>query len=114
MNSNFEKLCKWVDKETELFTVSELHAKVCSFTEKNLYFSSLKWMKKQLERFYQNSIYFTDEPGRSNVVYFTVMASTILSEQWYKDRKDNFNNEIISRIMSRIFTPYFKIVHELF
>ena len=66
---------------------------MCSFTEKDLNASSLKWMKKQLEQHYQNSIIFTDEPGRSNVVCFTVMASIILSEQWYKDRKDNFNDE---------------------
>ena len=31
MKSNFEKLCKWLDEQTELFTVSELHAKMCSF-----------------------------------------------------------------------------------
>ena len=50
-------------------------------------------MKKQLEQHYQNSIFFTEDPGRSNVVCFAVMASTILLEQWYKDRKDNFNDE---------------------
>ena len=93
MKSSFKKLCKWLDKETELFTVSELHAKMCSFTEKDLNVSSLKWLKKQLEQHYQNSIFFTDETGRSNVVCFTVMASTILSKQWYKDRKYNFIDE---------------------
>ena len=93
MKPNFEKLCKWLDKGTELFTISEPHAKMCSFTEKDLNVSSLKWMKKLLEQHYQNSIFFTDNPGRSNVVCFTVMASTVLSEQWYKDRKDNFNDE---------------------
>ena len=77
MKSNFEKLCKWLDKETELFTVSELHGKMCSIIEKDLNISSLKWMKKHL-----------DDPGCSSVVCFTVMISTILSEQWYKDRKD--------------------------
>ena len=71
-----------------MFTVSELHAKMCSIAEKNLDISSLKQMKKQL-----NSIFFTDKPDRLNVVCFKVMASTILSEQWYKDRKDNFNDE---------------------
>ena len=93
MKSNFEKLCKWLDRETELFTVSELHAKMCSFTEKYLNVSSLKSMKMQLQKHYQNSTFFTDDPGSSNVVCFTVMASTILSEQWYKDRKDNFKDE---------------------
>ena len=50
MKSNFEKLCKWLDKQTELLTVSKLHAKMCSFAEKylNAYFS--KWMKKQLQQ----------------------------------------------------------------
>ena len=62
---NFEELCKWLEKETELFTISELHPKMCSFTEKDLNVSSLKWMEKQLEQHYQNSIIFTDEPGRS-------------------------------------------------
>ena len=90
MKSNFEK---WLDTQTELFTVSELRAKMCSFTKKDLNVSSLKQMKKQLEQHYQNSIFFTDEPGRSNIVYFTVTASTLLSEQWYKDWKDNFNDE---------------------
>ena len=93
MKSNFEKLCKWLDKETELFTVSELHGKMCSFIEKDLNISSLKWMKKHLEQHYHNQMFFTDDPGRSSVVCFTVMISTILSEQWYKDRKDNFNDE---------------------
>ena len=54
MKSNFEKLCKWLDKETELFTVSELHGKMCSIIEKDLNISSLKWMKKHLEQHYQN------------------------------------------------------------
>ena len=38
-------------------------------------------------------IFFTDKPGRSNVVCFTDMASIVLSEQWHKDRKENFNDD---------------------
>ena len=33
MKLNFEKLCKWLDEQTRLFTVSELHAKMCLFAE---------------------------------------------------------------------------------
>ena len=36
MKTNFEKLCKWLDEQTKLFTVSELHAKIGSFAEKDL------------------------------------------------------------------------------
>ena len=50
-------------------------------------------MNKQLEQHHQNSIFFTDEPDHSNVVYFTDMESTILSKQWYKDRTESFNDE---------------------
>ena len=38
-------------------------------------------------------IFFTDEPGRSNVVCFTNRASTILSKQLYEDREENFDDE---------------------
>ena len=85
MKSNFEKICKWFDEQTELFTVSELHAKICSFAEKNTY---------------QNSIFFTVEPSCSNIVCFTDMASTILSEQWYKDRKENSSDEKLRIIIA--------------
>ena len=37
MKSNAKQLCKWLDKPTELFTVSELHAKISSFAEKDLF-----------------------------------------------------------------------------
>ena len=50
-------------------------------------------MKKQLEQHYQNSIFLTNEPGRSNIVRITDVTSIKLSEQWYKDRKENFNDE---------------------
>ena len=44
---------------------------------------------------------FTNETGRSNVVYITDMTSTILSEQWYKDRTNNFNDEKVGIITAR-------------
>ena len=57
MKSNFEKLCKRLDEQTELFKVSELHAKMCLFAEKDLNVYSLKWIKKQIEQHYQNSLF---------------------------------------------------------
>ena len=44
---------------------------------------------------------FTNETGLSNVVYITDMTSTILSEQWYKDRTNNFNDEKVGIITAR-------------
>ena len=65
-NSNW-KLCKWLDKQAESFTIYD-------FAEKDLNVCSSKGMKKQLEKHHQNSIFFTNEPGRSDIVCFTVMA----------------------------------------
>ena len=50
-----------------------------------------KAVRTTLREFY----FFTEEPGCSKVVCFTDVTSTILSEQWYKDRKENFNDEIV-------------------
>ena len=40
-----------------------------------------------------NSILFTEKPGRSNIVCFTDMTSITSPEQWYKGKKDNFNDD---------------------
>ena len=44
----------------------------------------------ELSPFFSQAVW---KPGCSKVVCFTDMASIILSEQWYKDRKENFNDE---------------------
>ena len=36
IKSNFEKLYKWLNGQTKLFTVIEIHATMCSFAEKDL------------------------------------------------------------------------------
>ena len=41
----------------------------------------------------QEFTFFTDKADRSNVVCLTDMASIELSKQWYKNRKENFNDE---------------------
>ena len=57
---------------------------MCLFAEKDINVYAFKWMKRQLEQHYENSIFFINEPGRLKEVCFTDMASIILSEQWYK------------------------------
>ena len=78
MKANFEKLCKWLDEQTELFTGSELKRPKCS-------------LFKMDEKAVRTTLPF-EEPDLSKVVCFTDLASTIISEQWYKDRKENFND----------------------
>ena len=56
-------------------------------------------MKKHLAQHHQKSVGFTAKSHRLNIVCFVNMANTILLEQWYKNRKDNFNCEKV-RIIS--------------
>ena len=72
---------------------------MCSFAEKDLNVYSLKWnaVRTRIPEF----SLFTNETGRSNVVYITDMTSTILSEQWYKDRANNFSDEKVRIITAR-------------
>ena len=53
-------------------------------------------MKKQLEQLHLNYFFFIDEPG-----CFTDMVSTIISDQYLKDRKQSFNEEKV-RIISAL------------
>ena len=46
MKSNFEKSCKRLDKQTELFTVSELHTKMYLCAEKRSQCLLLKYNEK--------------------------------------------------------------------
>ena len=58
-------------------------------------------MKKQLAQHYQEKMFFfTVESHRLNIVCFVDIASTILSEQWYKNRKENFNDKKV-RIITK-------------
>ena len=50
--SNFDKLYKWLDEQTELFTVSELHAKICSFAKKR---SKCLLFKMQFNSFHRET-----------------------------------------------------------
>ena len=81
MQQNFDRLCVWLEKEVDLFTVSELHQKMSSFSSgiDNVY--GMKWFKEKLKKRYKDDIYFTDEPGRSSLVCFRDTAAKILNEE---------------------------------
>ena len=86
MKSNFEDLCKWLDEQTELLTVSKLYAKMCSFAEKDLNVYCWKWMKKQLEQHYQNPILLNlivrrTRPFEGSLFYTYGKCQCMLSEQ---------------------------------
>ena len=94
MLQSFEKLCLWLDTEAdaELYTLSELHTKMEEFSDQfGVY--SIKRLKQKLQEHYKEFLFFAEIQGRGNVVCFKNMASFIINEKWYLDKKDDIQAE---------------------
>ena len=89
----FKTFCNWLNGQTELYTIVELHEKLRTFVENDDVYS-IKWLKKLKER-YGDSIFFAETPGLSNTVCFKDMAGDILNDKCYQDRKGSLEEEQI-------------------
>ena len=69
-HKNFEKLCSWLDSETETYSVSELHQKMVEIAEGTDVYTSNKYLKQLLLKRYGNELFFSEMPGLSDVVCF--------------------------------------------
>ena len=81
MLENFKNICAWLEKDTdsELYTLQELHLKMEQLSE-NAPCYSLKSLKRKLVEYYGDHIFFTELPGRPNLVCFKDMASFLLNK----------------------------------
>ena len=68
--NNFSLLCEWLESEGEMYSLTEIHKKMMDIAagDDNVY--SQVWLKKKLEERYKLHIFFTDLPGKSNIVCF--------------------------------------------
>ena len=106
MRQWFDALCNWLESEgdADLYTLSELQAKMVEFSGgADVY--SIKRLKQKLEDRYKEFIFFAEIEGRSNVVCFRNMASYIINEKWYSEKKDDIQDEA-----NRIVTAAAKII----
>ena len=58
MKETFEKPSDWLDNQTELWTVKELHTKSCSISNNKEETNSFKWVKQKLAYNYGETIVF--------------------------------------------------------
>ncbi len=96
----FQMLYLWLESEAgaEMYTLSELHAKMAEFSGgSDIY--SIKRFKQKLQEHYKDSIFFAEVGGRDNVICFKDLAKHIVNEKWYSDRKDSIEDEA-ERIVS--------------
>ena len=94
---NFEKLCQWFERECNLYTAAELFEKMKEFAnnpnDPNQLYASPQYLKNKLKERYGNQVFFSEFPGKSNVVCFNNNASEVLTDVWYEGRKSNAEEE---------------------
>jgi hypothetical protein len=91
-NDHFEQLCRWLELEGELYSLSELHEKLKMIAGSGEVYSS-KWLKKKLKDKYHEHVIFVEMEGRSNVVCLRNTADFHITDKWYTGRKVDSNEE---------------------
>ena len=78
----FEKGCESLEKEAALYTLKELHVKVCELAESTdvIQFSGLKTKLKEI---YEEVMFFGEIKSRTDVVCFKDLASYLINDKWY-------------------------------
>ena len=89
---NFEKLCLWLDEQVELFTLTDLYDRMCASVDRDKVYS-IKWFRMKLKEKYKETIFFTGHPGKPSLVCFKDSARDIISEKWFKERKQNIDED---------------------
>ena len=88
MATAFDKLCSWLEEESdcELYTIKELGQEMEKLVGHNRIYSE-KSLREKLNDRYKEHIYFTELPGRVNVVCFRDMASYFLYQMKKKTQE---------------------------
>ena len=84
----YEKVCNWLENETdcELYTLKEVHEKMSSLCDGDEVYT-IKTLKNKLQETYKDHIYFSQLPGRENVICFRNMADRIIFEMKKKPQQ---------------------------
>ena len=85
-------VCKWLESEAELHSLSEIHKQMIDLSvDGNVY--SPKWLKTKLKEKYHDNIFFAEVDGRADVVCFHEVAKYFINDNWFSNRKQNPEEE---------------------
>jgi hypothetical protein len=90
----FEKLCEWLEvTDIEMLTVKELVEKAKEFGGRDTVTYSEKMLQEKLQKRYGDHFFIGKRCGRNNVVCWRDMASYIVNDKWYADKKNNIEDD---------------------
>lgn len=81
------KTCDWLEDEASIHTLQEFMSKFKEVAQKNDVYDP-KHVKTLLNDVYGDHIFFCEEPGKGNLIYFRNMADYIINSK-YKERNDS-------------------------
>jgi len=91
----FELLCSWIELcDDELYTLDDLHDKMLIIAhgdEESVY--SKKHLELKLYEKYGDHIFLAKVAGKRNVICFRNMASCVINDKWYSDRRGEIADE---------------------
>ena len=101
-SETFETMCSWVELcDDELYSLDELQQKLMEIAlgdEDRVY--SKPQLKRKLEEKYGEHIFFSEVAGKRNVICFKNMASCVINEKWYGDRRTEIADESVRVVVA--------------
>ena len=79
MADNFNKLCTWLEEtsDCEMYTLKDFHDKMYELSDSKCIYSERR-LKQKLKDHFKEHIYFTEFPGKADVICFRDTASHII------------------------------------
>ena len=84
----FNKLCSWLESQTEVFTLREIEEEMKKISGTGDAYT-VKYIEMRLKSKYKEYVYFVKSPGLPTKVIFRDMENYILSEFWNRESKEN-------------------------
>lgn len=95
-SSVFQNLCEWLETaDGELHTLEEFHRRMAQLTGSSETVYSMKHIRRKLEEKYGSHITFNTSLGKKTIICFSAMASTIINDKWYSERKTSAEDDSV-------------------
>ena len=78
---NFDILCKWLESEAEIYSMSEIYSRMVELVGENKDIYTKRWPKTKLKIKYREHTMFTKAPGKPSVVCFKNLTAFIVNDK---------------------------------